>query len=129
MLSDNKNVKKSQSKINLVRLSDFVHDYVAQRSLSFYNATSLPPTVLMKMDIEGSEIEVLTDLLLTGSFLTIDNTIIEFHDWLANTEERKAQSKSLREALGAMEKISQKFKLVEVDDESYLNASPELPKC
>ena len=83
----------------------------------------------MKMDIEGSEIEVLTDLLLTGAFLTIDNTIIEFHDWLVNTEERKAQSKSLREALGAMEKISQKFKLVEVDDESYLNASPELPKC
>lgn len=106
-----------------------MNEIVAQRSIDRSNATSQPPTVLMKMDIEGSEIEVLTDLLLTGAFLHIDNTVIEFHDWLANSEERKAQSITLRDALSAMEKISHKFRLVEVDDESFLNASPELPNC
>ena len=42
---------------------------------------------------------------------------------------RIAHNKEAAASLKAMQDISQKFKLVEVDDETYLNASPELPKC
>lgn len=42
----------------------------------------------MKMDIEGSEVEVLTDLLLTGAMAHIDATMVEFHTRLAQDEVR-----------------------------------------
>ena len=47
------------------------------------SSTTRPPTVIMKMDIEGSEVEVLTDLLLSGAMAHIDATMVEFHTRLA----------------------------------------------
>ena len=37
------------------------------------------PSVVMKLDIEGSELEVLTDLLVTGSLQHIDLLNVEYH--------------------------------------------------
>ena len=37
------------------------------------------PSVVMKLDIEGSELEVLTDLLVTGSLKHIDLLTVEYH--------------------------------------------------
>ena len=42
--------------------------------------------VVMKLDIEGSEHEVIPDLLLSGAFKNIDKTFIEWH-WDRTTEE------------------------------------------
>ena len=43
----------------------------------------------MKMDIEGSELEVIHDLILTGSFQHIDYIMIEWHKWINGIEKRK----------------------------------------
>ena len=43
-----------------------------------------PPTVLMKMDIEGSEVEVLPDMLWRGAMSHIDRVLIEFHTRLVS---------------------------------------------
>ena len=56
--------------VSMMRLSDFVTNVVATRKVPPMNQAKLksqPPAVLMKMDIEGSEIEAMTDLVLTGA--------------------------------------------------------------
>jgi hypothetical protein len=49
-----------------MRLADFVLERVLTRKLPKVNSTK-PPSVVMKMDIEGSELEVTTDLIVTGA--------------------------------------------------------------
>ena len=70
--------------VNKIKLSDFINNIVATRI-----APSLPeddagkdsklPTVLMKIDIEGSELDVVSDLLFSGSLRHVDVAIIEWH--------------------------------------------------
>merc|ERR1712018_880570 len=64
-----------------IRLADFILQKVATRKLPYYSLgeMSKKPSVLMKMDIEGSELEVLTDLVSTGSLQYIDMTMVEYH--------------------------------------------------
>ena len=74
----------TQKLVNLIRLSDFINDVVANRIIPLTPADKSgkdikPPTVLMKIDIEGSELEVVSDLLFAGSLQHIDAAIIEWH--------------------------------------------------
>ena len=48
------------------------------------------PTVLMKMDIEGSEVDVLPDLLWSGAISHIDTALIEFHARLSKDQIRNS---------------------------------------
>ena len=43
----------------------------------------------MKLDVEGSEIEVVSDLILTGAFQHVDAVMTEWHPWLAGNSQRK----------------------------------------
>jgi len=38
-------------------------------------------SVLMKMDVEGSELELLLDLLTSGSLQYIDRVLVEYHPY------------------------------------------------
>ncbi|TRY81192.1 hypothetical protein TCAL_14511 [Tigriopus californicus] len=38
-------------------------------------------SVVMKVDIEGSEVEVITDLVLTGALNFVDYITVEWHEW------------------------------------------------
>ena len=46
------------------------------------------PTVLMKMDIEGSEVDVLPDMMWSGALSHIDTALIEFHSRLTKDQFR-----------------------------------------
>ena len=46
------------------------------------------PTVLMKMDIEGSEVDVLPDMMRSGAMSHIDTALIEFHARLSKDQFR-----------------------------------------
>jgi hypothetical protein len=35
----------------------------------------------MKMDVEGAELELLTDLLISGALQHVDNVLVEFHTY------------------------------------------------
>lgn len=63
-----------------IRLADFVLNKVATRKIPQIES-SLKPAVLMKIDIEGSELEVLTDLLISGGLQHIDRVLMEFHTY------------------------------------------------
>ena len=81
----------------------------------------------MKMDIEGSELEVLPDLLWSGAIAHIDTALIEFHTRLSKDQVRKDLSKSLSQVLKAM---APKLKYSPADDESYFKADKRpFPEC
>ena len=70
--------------VNVIRLSDFINNVVATRIISSSPDDEAEeglklPTVLMKIDIEGSELDVVSDLLLSGSFKHVDLAMIEWH--------------------------------------------------
>ena len=44
----------------------------------------------------GSEVEVVPDLLLTGAFAHIDATMVEWHERLAKSDDRKRLSNDLQ---------------------------------
>ncbi|CAB4065653.1 unnamed protein product, partial [Lepeophtheirus salmonis] len=67
------NPSLNKGSVDLIRLSDLVLNQVNKRN------KSEDGVVLMKMDIEGIELEVLTDLLLIGALSTINLTFVEWH--------------------------------------------------
>ena len=91
------------------------------------------------MDIEGSEIEVIPDLIYSGSLSHVDVMMVEWHSRLARTEARKAASLKLQsvftnlgKAAEAMREFSGQKHYLEVlnmDDESYFTSSKPLPIC
>ena len=87
--------KKSATPISLVRLSQFLTDVVAKRKLPPSEGRVQPPKVLMKMDIEGSEIDVLPDILFNGGLGVINRLFIEFHELNEKIPSRKAAHKQV----------------------------------
>ena len=81
--------QKSTKKIRLVRLSQFLLEKVARRKLPQALEGEGPPRVLMKMDIEGSEVDVLPDILFNGGLGVVNGLMIEFHERLEKLPERK----------------------------------------
>jgi len=73
----------------------------------------------MKMDIEGSEAEVLPDLMLSGAMNHIDTAFIEFHARLSKDQFRKDLSASLSQVMKAM---APKLVYRAQDDETYNKA-------
>ena len=67
--NDNKGL--NYKNISVIRLSDFLINIVGKRKIPepfFYNS---PPRVVMKMDIEGSEVDVIPDLIYSGGLQSI----------------------------------------------------------
>ncbi len=81
------------------RLSDFLEDVVARRRHP-RDSQGRRPSVLMKIDIEGSEVEVFEDLIETGSLFRVDGIMAEFHEFNTPSEERRGRMTELRERLG-----------------------------
>ena len=133
--------KKSGSfqEVQLIRLSDFLKNIVGTRKLPSFDNPSLPsPNVVMKMDIEGSEVDVLPDVLYTGGLQFVNNLMIEWHDRLEKLENRRKAQKQLRfivrilsEHTKTMKANNSKFNfnLINLDDETYYTSKFELPHC
>lgn len=124
--------------VTLIRLSDFVKNVVGRRKIPVISAEIGPPRVVMKMDIERSEVDVIPDLIFSGGLAHINRIMVEWHKRLETLSERR-QAQTLLEAITKLlSKYSQSmigkggkfdFKLLKLDDESYSESSLELPKC
>ena len=85
-LRDKNNTKtpneRAKRLVKLIRLSDFIHHVVATRkipNLESFEKEFQPPTVIMKLDIEGSEVDVVSDLLFSESLKYLNIAMIEWH--------------------------------------------------
>ena len=88
----------------------------------------LYPNVILFV-LLGSEIEVMSDLLVSGSLEHINVTMIEFHPSLAESEERRQNSINLEAGLKVIEEVTRKFQILNIDDEAFFDSDFALPQC
>ena len=72
----------------------------------------------MKMDIEGSERQVIPDMIENNSFDFINVAFIEYHGY--NSAQLESQE---------WRKNHPKLEVITLDDESYGTSNYSLPKC
>ena len=128
---------KSPESVNLVHLSKFIQDIISSRKLPQLDPQVYgPPQVLMKLDIEGSEVEVIPDLILSESLQNIDVMMIEYHKppYSVDLKRRKLSRivqfllKSYVKFL-ALSEPPHTLTNLEFDDESYALSNFSLPQC
>ena len=62
------------SSVKVVRIAQYIKEVVATRKLPKGRKGS----VLMKLDVEGGEVEIVADLIMSGALANIDNILV---DW------------------------------------------------
>ena len=134
-------VNDNYEKVNVIRLGDFLKYVVGKRRIPKVdkNSSRRPPRVVMKIDIEGSEIEVIPDLLFSGGLEFVNILMMEWHGFIQLKEERKQATKILENIIDSMSNYSRimedelgtkhAFRLLNVDDETYHISKYDLPKC
>ena len=122
----------------MMRLSDYIlHKVITRKLPNPLNGEVLEkkPSVVMKLDIEGSELEVLTDLLVTGSLQHIDLVSVEYHPLSFNDDVRPGLIRDLEKAMNTITNLGQHLGLnstinvKNVDDETYGKALFPFPDC
>ena len=108
----------------------------------------LPPAVVMKLDIEGSEVEVslghlshykneltqiflqvVSDLLISGAMKHISTAFIEWHPRVTENGTRRDRMLALKNATSVLSELTEAFKVVDVDDETYGHSDFAFLKC
>ena len=64
--------------IKIIRIAEFINEIVGKRRLN----QEKPSAVVMKLDVEGLEIEILADLIHSGALRHLDNVHIDFHGFI-----------------------------------------------
>ena len=106
--TNRKNPKNlSASKINVLGLSDFLKNDVRKRKHPVKIDEDDPPRVLMKMNIEGSEIDVNPDLIFTRDWQYLNKLMIEWHERLEREESRKQTHNILHSVTTTLSKYSE----------------------
>ena len=130
--------KQKFRNVKLVRLSEFLKNVVGTRNIPTPSSKIYPPKVLVKMDIEGSEVDVIPDLIFSGGLQYINIIMVEWHERLEKLPERKMAKRRLESVLKLLSDYSQNmkdhggkfdFKLVIIDDETYATSKFDLPNC
>ena len=122
----------------LVRLSDFLKNVVAVRKLPVPPSETHPPQIVMKMDIEGSEVDVMPDLIFSGGLEHINKLMVEWHGRLEKLAERKKAQQQLELITKLLSEYTEtmkghggkyNFSMVNMDDETYHITKFDMPIC
>jgi len=114
--------------IKMMRLAKFITDVVAKRKLPL-SARVTKPRVVVKCDIEGGELGVVTDMVVTGAMEVVDNLHMEWHGvqgpGFIRTGDEAEMIDKLAEAVTTLSKVTMelgmegKVLVEEQDDETY----------
>ena len=63
------------SDVKVVRIAQYINEVVATRKLPEGRKGS----VLMKLDVEGGELEIVADLIMSGALANIDNILVDWN--------------------------------------------------
>ena len=132
----NKIANKTTSNVKKIRLSKFLRNVVGKRKIPKIGNKSRKPKVIMKMDVEGSEVDIIPDLLFNGGLQFVNTLMIEWHKRLEILPERIEAQELLVQIIDLLDKYANvaksqnyDFKLEIVDDEEYYNSRFKLPQC
>jgi len=115
-----------------IRIADFINNVVATRRLPKTKGQELPPAVIMKLDVEGKEMEVIPDLVLSGALAHIDTLHV---DWHLSINWQDPEARKTKDAIELFTRLGNRFNISHVahvdskDDETYGDFSGGLPSC
>ena len=69
------------SEVRVVRIADYINTVVATRKLP---AGRGPGAVVMKLDVEGLEVEIVSDLIMSGAIAHLDNLHVDWETMKLN---------------------------------------------
>jgi len=111
--------------VNVMRFGKFITDVVAKRKLPL-SAKVIKPRVIIKADIEGAELKIIPDMLITGAFGHVDNLHMEWHGESSYRQGREPRMISkLAPAITTFadltlsEGLEHQFEMEDMDDETY----------
>ena len=117
------------TQVTAVRIAEYVNDVVAAREIPENEGEG---AVVMKLDVEGKELEIMADLVMSGALKHIDNIHV---DWTSDPYSDYAAIESMRKAIGFITQVAKNKSLVHVtdiedtDDESFGTFSGDFPQC
>lgn len=79
LISEARNEDETE-KVNLMRISSYIREVVAKRQLPKNVSEHEVPRVVMKLDVEGAEMEIVPDLLFTGALTHVDRLMVDWHN-------------------------------------------------
>lgn len=121
----------TQETVAAVDLAAWVNEHVRQRRVpAALLPSDPPPAVVMKMDVEGSEYEVLTSMLFKGALCNVSIVTVEWHPHLCH-HAPLCTPNQLPEVLSTARHVPgcEPLTLLDVDDESYRNDETPLPSA
>jgi len=114
--------------IKMMRVAKFITDVVATRKLPL-SAQVTKPRVVVKCDIEGGELGVVADMVVTGAMEVVDNLHMEWHGvqgpGFIRTGDEPEMIDKLAEAVTSLSKVTvdlgleRQVLVEEQDDETY----------
>eukprot|EP01134_Creolimax_fragrantissima_P007967 CFRG7967T1 len=119
---------KKRDIVSVMRLASYINNVVAKREVAKEIDEKDPPMVIMKVDIEGSENDLIFDLAMTGALQHVDAAFIEWHEFLHQIAKAKQKTASARVIMREFSKFT-KFESIDLDDESYFTSDQPLPDC
>merc|ERR1712156_765721 len=124
----------TRSNVRQIRIADFIKDVVASRRFenSLANPTPYPPSVVMKLDVEGRELDVVPDLVMSGALQHIDHIHV---DWTRDNYTDTTLIDELSSAMDTLSRLGKDRTLLRttevsgLDDETYMYFEGSLPYC
>jgi len=133
MVHEDENEEIETEEVEVIRFSTFITEIVAKRKLPT-SAKVTSPRVVIKSDIEGAELKIIPDMVVTGAFAHVDNLHMEWHGEMSYRKGREPRMISkLALAITAIAELTQsqgiqhKFEIEEMDDETYSGISQFKP--
>jgi len=117
--------KEDEIEVKTIWLAKFINKVVATRRIP----NGPRGNVVMKLDVEGMEMELVPDLVMSGALSHIDNIYIEWHPQEGNKAGPLAESMKLLVNLAEEKKLHHVTKIVQLDDEEYYTFTGDLPVC
>jgi len=125
--------KISFSKVRQIRIAEFITKVVATRRFQRnITPTKFSPSVVMKLDVEGREVDVIPDLVMSGALQHIHNLHV---DWTSDGWTNVSLVEQLSDAMKILTSIAKDkglahtTEVVALDDESYSDFHGPLPQC
>jgi len=113
--------------INVVRLADYINTHVAKRLLPRAIDFDMPPRVIMKINIEGSEGILVHDLLETNAMLKITALYIQWYDKNVAIKHRLPIEQA-RDELSTFRVNNKDRRIQNLNDATYAFSNMAFPK-
>merc|ERR1712018_1089524 len=93
-------------------------------------SSKYPPSVVAKMDVEGRELDIIPDLVMSGALQHIDNLHVDWTRMSISDEhllDQLSAAMSLLTTLGTERGLAHTTEILSLDDESYWDFDGPLP--